>query len=115
MTEPQFIAAAERLETIHKQFANMVLMLMESFNKLETYLESYATSFEANLDSYHKTTELLHSYADTLREYMAGMEAVVKISGESNITIAETNEQMKAMITRFDSYFGDAAGLEHEN
>jgi len=115
MTEPQFIAAAERLETIHKQFGNMVLMLVESFNKMETYLESYATSFEANLNSYHKTTELLHSYANAMRQFMAGMEAVVKIAGESNVMIAETNEQMKAMITRFDGYFGDAAGLEHEN
>jgi phosphoribosylcarboxyaminoimidazole (NCAIR) mutase len=115
MTEPQFIAAAERLETIHKQFANMVLMLVESFNKMETYLESYATSFEANLNSYHQTTESLRSYADALRQFMAGMEAVVKIAGESNVMIAETNEHMKAMITRFDSYFGDAAGLEHEN
>jgi hypothetical protein len=48
-------------------------------------------------------------------QFMAGMEAVVKIAGESNVTIAETNEQMKAMITRFDGYFGDVAGLEHEN
>jgi len=115
MTEPQFIAAAERLETIHKQFSTMVLMLVESFTKMETYLESYATSFEANLNSYHQTTELLHSYADTLRQFMAGMEAVVKIAGESNVTIAETNDQMKALVTRFDGYFGDAAGLEHEN
>ena len=115
MTEPQFIAAAERLETIHKQFSTMVLMLVESFNKMETYLESYATSFEANLNSYHQTTELLHSNADALRKFLAGMEAVVKIAGESNVMIAETNEQMKAMITRFDGYFGDAAGLEHEN
>jgi hypothetical protein len=40
MTEPQFIAAAERLETIHKQFSTMVLMLLESFNKIETYLRA---------------------------------------------------------------------------
>ena len=68
MKERQYLAAAERLETIHKQFSTMVLMLVESFTKMETYLESYATSFEANLNSYHQTTELLHSYADSLRQ-----------------------------------------------
>ena len=115
MTEPQFIAAAERLETIHKQFANMVLMLTDAFEKMETYLKGYSTSFEANLNSYYQTTELLHSYADGMRQMLAAMEATVRIAGESNVMIAETNEQMKAMITRFDSYFGDAAGLEHEN
>ena len=35
MTENELTAAAERLETIHKQFANMVMMLIEGFNKME--------------------------------------------------------------------------------
>jgi methyl-accepting chemotaxis protein len=115
MTEPQFIAAAERLETIHKQFADMVVMLTEAFKKMETYLKGYSTSFEANLNSYHQTTELLHSYADGMRQMLAAMEATVKIAGESNVRIAETNEQMKALITRFDKHFGDSAGLEYDN
>jgi molybdopterin-guanine dinucleotide biosynthesis protein len=115
MTEQEFTAAAERLETIHKQFANMVMMLIEGFKKMETYLESYATSFEANLNSYHQTTELLHSYADSMRKFLAGMEAVVKIAGESNVAIAETNEQLKELRSKFDTYFGDSAGLEHNN
>jgi len=115
MKERQYLAAAERLETIHKQFANMVLMLTEGLRKMETYLESYATSFEANLNSYHQTTELLHSYADGMRQMLAAMEATVKIAGESNVRIAETNEQMQALITRFDKHFGDSAGLEYDN
>jgi hypothetical protein len=115
MTETEFIAAAERLETMHKQFANLVLMLIGSFQKLETYLESYSTSFEANLNSYHKTTEVLSSYNDFLRELKAGMEAVVRIAGENNVSITESNAQMKELMSKFDSYFGDAAGLEHEN
>ena len=115
MTEKEFIAAAEQLETIHKQFANMVLMLIEAFTKMETYLQKYATSFEANLNSYHATTEMLHSYGDALRQMLAGMEAVVKIAGESNLAIAETNQQMKEMMSKFDSYFGDTGGLERLN
>lgn len=115
MTEKEFTAAAERLETIHKQFANMVMMLVESFNKMETYLESYATSFEANLKSYHQTTELLSSYANAMRKFMEGMEAVVKISGDNNVAINETNEHLKKVIAKFDTHFGDAAGLEYDN
>lgn len=115
MTEDELTAAAQRLEAIHKQFANMVLMLVESFNKMETYLESYATSFEANLESYHKTTELLSSYGNTLREFMVGMQSVVKIAGDSNIAINETNEHLKILNAKFDSHFGDSAGLEYDN
>src|SRR6478735_8374618 len=109
MTESEFIAAAEKLGAIHKQFVDMVVTLIEALNKLETYLEKYATSFEANLNSYHATTEMLHSYGDTLSQMMAGMQAVVKIAGESNLAIAETNQQMKEMMSKFDSYFGDTA------
>jgi len=115
MTEKELTAAAERLEAIHQQFANMVMTLIEVFDKMKDYLEKYATSFEANLNSYHATTEMLHSYGDTLRQMMAGMEAVVKIAGESNLAIAETNQQMKQMMSKFDSYFGDTGGLEHTN
>lgn len=51
---------------------------------METYLETYAHSFEANLDSYHKTTGLLSSYANAMREFMVGMQSVVKIAGDNN-------------------------------
>jgi hypothetical protein len=115
MTEDELTAAAQRLEVIHKQFANMVLMLIESFTKMEAYLDKYATSFEANLASYHQTTELLSSYGNTLREFMGGMQSVVKIAGESNVAINETNEHLKTLIAKFDSHFGDSAGLEYDN
>ena len=81
----------------------------------QTYLESYATSFEANLDSYHKTTELLRSYGNALRTYLVAMESVIKIAGENNLAINETNEQMRELMSKFDSYFGDSSGLEHNN
>jgi len=115
MTEKEFIAAAQRLETIHKQFANMVMMLIEGFNKMEAYLESYATSFEANLEAYHKTTELLSGYANSMRQFMGAMESVVKIAGENNVAINETNEHLKTLIAKFDTHFGDSAGLEYDN
>jgi hypothetical protein len=115
MTENELTAASERLETIHKQFANMVMMLVDGFTKMETYLESYATSFEANLEAYHKTTELLSGYANTLRTFMEGMQAVVKISADNNVAINETNEHLKTLIAKFDTHFGDSAGLEYDN
>jgi transposase-like protein len=90
-------------------------MLVEGFTKMETYLESYSTSFEANLEAYHKTTELLSSYANGMRQFMAAMEAVVKIAGENNVAINETNEHLKTLIAKFDTHFGDSAGLEYDN
>jgi uncharacterized phage infection (PIP) family protein YhgE len=115
MTEKEFIAAAERLETIHKQFANLVLSLLEGFKKMETYLEKYAASFEANLESYHQTTEMLHSYGDGMRQFVAAMQSVMQTSAENNAMINETNGHLKTLISRFENQFGDAAGLEHDN
>jgi ABC-type transporter Mla subunit MlaD len=115
MTESEFIAAAERLETIHKQFANMVMMLVGGFEKLEKYLEAYSTSFEANLDSYHQTTEMLHSYGDALRQLLAAMQSVTQTAAENNTALNETNGQLKTLIARFDTHFGDTAGLEYDN
>lgn len=115
MTENELTATAQRLEAMQREFANLVLMLMESFNKIETYLESYAQSFEANLDAYNSTTELLSTYGNTLREFMVGMQSVVKIAGESNVAINETNEHLKILIAKFDTHFGDSAGLEYDN
>ena len=115
MTEDELTAVAQRLEAMQKQFANMVLMLMESFTKMEAYLESYAQSFEANLEAYHRTTELISTYGNALREFMVGMQSVVKIAGENNVAINETNEHLKILIAKFDSHFGDSAGLEYDN
>jgi len=115
MTENELTAAAQRLEAIHKQFANMVMMLIEGFNKMETYLESYATSFEANLASYHATTELLSTYGTSMGQFIAGMQSVVKTAGDNNVAINETNEHLKTLIAKFDSHFGDSAGLEYDN
>ena len=115
MTEDELIAVAQRVETMQKQFAEMVLMLMESFTKMETYLESYAQSFEANLEAYHRTTELLSTYGNTLREFMVGMKNVVKIAGDNNVAINETNEHLKTLIAKFDTHFGDSAGLKYDN
>jgi ABC-type transporter Mla subunit MlaD len=115
MTENELTAAAERLETIHKQFTDMVLMLIEGFNKMETYLESYATSFEANVASYHATTEVLSTYSTSMGQFIAGMQSVIKTAGDNNVAINETNEHLKALIAKFDSHFGDSAGLEYDN
>lgn len=115
MNESELIAAAERLETIHKQFAGMVLELIGGFQKMEKYLEAYATSFEANLDSYHKTTEMLHSYGSGMREFVAAMQSVMQTAAENNAAINETNGHLKTLIAKFEKQFGDAAGLEYEN
>ena len=115
MTESELTAAAERLETIHKQFANMVLMLVEGFQKMETYLEAYATSFEANLNSYHQTTDMLKSYGDGMREFVAAMHSVMQTAAENNAAINETNGHLKNLIAKFEKHFGDAAGLEYDN
>jgi soluble cytochrome b562 len=115
MTESEFTAAAKRLETIHKQFADMVLMLIGAFQKMETYLEAYSTSFEANLDSYYKTTEMLKSYSDGMREFIAAMQSVMHTAAENNAAIKETNGHLKTLITKFENHFGDATGLEYDN
>jgi hypothetical protein len=92
-----------------------VLMLLEGLGKASDYLEHYHNSFEANLDSYNATTELLATYGESMRQFLAGMDAVVKISGENQVAINETNEHLKTLIAKFDSHFGDAAGLEYDN
>jgi hypothetical protein len=45
----------------------------------------------------------------------AGMEAIVKGCGQTNLTVNENTERMKALLTKVESYFGDSAGLEFEN
>ena len=115
MTQEEFIAAAERLETIHKQFTDMVLTLLEGFQKIQDYLEKYATSFEANVESYYRTTEVLKSYGDSMDQFIAAMQSVMKTAAENNAAINETNGHLKTLIAKLETHFGDASGLEYDN
>ena len=115
MNETELAAAAQALVAIHEKFMKTVLLLLEGLEKSKDYFESYHHSFQANLDSYNATTEMLASYGDSLRQIIAGVEWVVKTSGENNLALHETNEHLKTLIAKFEDHFGDSSGLEFDN
>ena len=115
MNESELAAAAQALVEIHEKFMKTVLMLLEGLEKSKDYFESYHKSFEANLASYNATTEMLATYGDSMKQFIAGMEWVVKTTGQNNLALNETNKHLQTLIAKFESHFGDSAGLEYDN
>jgi len=57
----------------------------------------------------------MHSQIDMLRGLAAGLEVIMKTSAETNASIDENSERMKALLTKVESYFGSGEGLEYDN
>ena len=115
MKETELAAAAQALVEIHEKFMKTVLMLLEALEKAPELFEKYHVSFEANLSSYNATTDMLTTYGDSMKQFISGMEWVVKTTGENNLALNETNKHLQTLIAKFENQFGDGAGLEYDN
>ena len=115
MTQPELADAANRLARAEEKFLNTVTMLIEALNAYRDYVRGNRDHLSEHLHAFDKTEELMQTQIDMLREISKGMELVVKGANENNLALKETNDQMKALLTRVEAYFGNATGLEYDN
>ena len=115
MTETELADATQRLARSEEKFLTTVTMMIESMRMMTDVMKDNRDHFQNQLHAFDCTEELMRKQVEMLREVTAGMEAIVKGCGQTNLTLDENTERMKALLTKVESYFGDSAGLEFEN
>lgn len=115
MTEQDLAEATKRLAHAEEKFLSTVTMLIEALNAVRDYLKENRDHFSSQLHAFDKTEELMQKQIEMLREITKGMELIVKGANENNLALKETNEQMKLVLAKVESYFGSPAGLEYDN
>jgi ABC-type transporter Mla subunit MlaD len=115
MTESELAQATIRLAKSEEKFLSTVHLWVGASNALRDYLKENREYFHNHLHAFDSTEELMRSQIEMLREIAAGMEAIVKASAETNATINENSERLKALVTKVESYFGAGEGLEYDN
>lgn len=115
MSESELAQATIRLATSEEKFLTTVHLWVEASNSLRDYLKDNRDFLNTHLHGFDNAVELMRSQIEMLRGIAAGMEVVVKTSAETNATINENSERMKALLTKVESYFGTGAGLEYDN
>ena len=115
MSESELAQATIRLATSEEKFLTTVHLWVEASNSLREYLKDNRDFLHTHIHGFDNAVELMRSQIDMLRGIAAGMEVVVKTSAETNATINENSERMKALLTKVESYFGTGAGLEYDN
>ena len=115
MTEPDLAEAAGRLARAEEKFLTTVKMLIDGLNSVRDYLKDNRDHFSTQLHAFDATEELMRQQIDMLREISKGMELVVKGANENNLVMKETNDHMKAVLAKIESYFGSSSGLEYDN
>jgi DNA repair exonuclease SbcCD ATPase subunit len=115
MTENELAEATDRLARAEEKFLNTITLLIEGLNAVRESMKDNRELFNDHLHAFDKTEELMQKQINLMREITAGMEAVVKAAGENNTSLNETNERMKALLSKVESYFGSPSGLEYDN
>jgi ABC-type transporter Mla subunit MlaD len=115
MTEQDLAEATSRLARAEGKFLDTVHMLIEALNAVRDYLKENRDHFSSQLHAFDTTEELMKKQIEMLREITKGMELIVKGANENNLALNETNEQMKAVLAKVESYFGNGPGLEYDN
>lgn len=115
MSESELAQATIRLATSEEKFLSTVHLWVGASNALRDYLKENREYLNTHLKGFDSAIELMRSQIDMLREIAAGMDVIVKTSAETNATINENSERMKALLTKVESYFGSGEGLEYDN
>ena len=115
MNEEKLAELTEQLTTHQEQFVTAARMIVEASQALtealkanHEYLDAYRLSFEG-------TEDLMAKQINLLKEIAAGMEALIKANADTNATVSENSQQMKALLAKVDSYFGTTSGLDYDN
>ena len=115
MTQSELAEATQRLARSEEKFLTTVTMMIESMQMMTDVMKDNRDHFQTQLRAFDSTEELMRKQTEMLREITAGMEAIVKGCGQTNLTLNENTERMNALLTKVESYFGNSAGLEFEN
>ena len=115
MTESELAQATERLAKSEEKFLSTVTMWIEASNGLRDYLKDNRKYLNDHLHGFDSAVQLMRSQIDMLRGIAAGLEVIMKTSAETNASIDENGERMKALLTKVESYFGTGEGLEYDN
>lgn len=115
MSESELAQATVRLATSEEKFLTTVHLWVEASNSLRDYLKDNRDFLNTHLNGFDGAVELMRSQIDMLKGIAVGLDVVVKTSAETNATINENSERMKALLTKVESYFGTGAGLEYDN
>jgi hypothetical protein len=108
MTEEQFTAATERLAKMQEQWIEGMRLNVETTKALNARIHA----FQEYLETHQAMIDSDYNYAKVVQETL---QTVLTAFAETHATISENTERLEKVITKMESYFGDGAGLEHEN
>ena len=115
MNEMDLAEQTRRLAEAQEKFVAVAHTIAEASEALTTVLRSNRDYLDKHRLAFHSTEELLAQQIETLKELSTAIQTLVKASAESNVTINENSERMKALLTKVESYFGSTSGLDYDN
>jgi hypothetical protein len=115
MNENELAEQTERLAQAEESFVSVARVIVEASNALFDILRSFRNYLESYHNAFQTTEDLMAQQIKTLKDLSVGMEALVRASAESNITLHENSERMTALLAKVESYFGTTSGLDYDN
>ncbi len=86
--------------------------LVDSLIQHQSSFMKYLTTWR---DLFISTRDLMNQQMDLHRESLEIFKSISKAVTDSAVSTNENNERLEKLITKFESYFGDGAGLNYEN
>ena len=115
MDQERFEQQVARAEKAAKDFATLARMLIEQTQALVEVIKANRESIEAYDRAFFAKSELMTAQIEVLKALPETMQALIKSNADTNVTINENTEKMKALLAKVESYFGSGEGLEFEN
>lgn len=108
MTEEQLVAAAARLADSQEKFVEACRLLIKANTSVVQRLGEF--------QEYLQKSQVLNTVREEQSEkVLETYQTLVSAFVEGNANIRENTERLDKVLARMESYFGDGAGLEHEN
>ena len=101
-------AAAEHMEESRKKFVTETVRCMDGL----TAFDEHVRTFEKFRDNRDDEIASRLSFTDTA---MDSIERLVDVVTENTAALNENTARLNESINKMERYFGDDAGLEHEN
>jgi hypothetical protein len=89
MPESELAQATERLAKSEEKFLTTVTMMIESMRMTPDVMKDNSDHFETQLHAFDAAEELMRKQIEMLGEIAAGMEAIVKGCGQTNLSSAK--------------------------